>query len=290
LKKLLLILLFSTLSFATTDVIVSIVPQKVFVEKIAGDKVEVTVMVKPGSSPHNYKPQPSQMKKLSLAKLYLSIGVEFEEVWLSKFANQNKKLLILDTSLNIEKQTMEGEEHEQCKSLHHHHHGELDPHVWVDPQNVKVIAKNIFDALITVDANNTDYYKQNYESYLKELDVLDAEIKEILKETPKHSTFMVFHPSWGYFAKRYELTQLAVEVEGKEPKMKALVQIIKKAKKEKVHAIFTQPEFSDKASQNIARNLKIPVLKASPLAENWAENLKTLAKAIAPKKINKKSK
>jgi len=282
-KKLLLILLLSTLTFASIDVVVSIVPQKIFVEKIGGDKVTVTVMVEAGSSPHTYTPKPSQMKKLSQAKLYLGIGVEFEEVWLSKFANQNKDLLIFNTSLNIQKQTLEGEEHEQCKSLHHHDHDELDPHVWVDPQNVKVIAKNIFDALVIVDANNTEYYKQNYESYLKELDTLDEEIKEILKETPKNSTFMVFHPSWGYFAKRYKLTQLPVEVEGKAPKMKALVQIIKKAKKANVHAIFTQPEFSDKASQNIARNLKIPVVKASPLAENWAENLKRLAKAIAHK-------
>ena len=168
-KKLLLILLFSTLSFATTDVIVSIVPQKVFVEKIGGDKVDVTVMVKAGSSPHNYTPQPSQMKKLSQAKLYLSIGVEFEEVWLSKFANQNKNLLILDTSLGIKKQSMEGEEHKQCKSLHHHEHGEIDPHVWVDPQNVKVIAQNIYEALVRVDANNTAFYKKNYETYLHHL-------------------------------------------------------------------------------------------------------------------------
>ena len=282
-KKISLILLLTTFMFASTDVIVSIVPQKIFVEKIGGDKVDVTVMVKTGASPHTYTPQPSQMKKLSKAKLYLSIGVEFEEVWLSKFANQNKDLLIFDTSLNIKKQTTEGQEHTQCKSLHHHEHDELDPHVWVDPHNVKIIAKNILEALVKVDANNSDYYQKNYETYLTELDALDKEIKEILKETPKGSTFMVFHPSWGYFAKRYKLTQLPVEVEGKAPKMRALVEIIKKAKKAKVHAIFTQPEFSDKASQNIARNLKIPVVKASPLAENWAENLKRLARAIAHK-------
>jgi len=73
-------------------------------------------------------------------------------------------------------------------------------------------------------------------------------------------------------------------VNGKEPKMKALVGIIEKAKEANVHAIFTQPEFSDKASQNIANNLKIEVIKASPLTENWSENLKMLAKAIAKKK------
>jgi len=281
-KKLLLIALFSGILFAKVNVIVSIVPQKVFVKKIGGDNVEVTVMVQSGSSPHNYTPKTSQMKKLSHADLYLGIGVEFEEVWLSKFANQNKNLKIFNVSLNLQKQTMEGEEHHQCKSLHHHH-DELDPHVWVDPQNVKTIAKNIYEALASVDANNSTFYKKNYETYLKELDELDNEIKTILKETPKNTTFMVFHPAWGYFAKRYGLTQLAVEVEGKEPKMRALVEIIKEAKKANVQAIFTQPEFSDKASQNIARNLKVPVVKASTLAENWAENLKNLAKAIVHK-------
>ena len=94
---------------------------------------------------------------------------------------------------------------------------------------------------------------------------------------------MVFHPAWGYFAKRYNLNQIAVEVEGKEPKMKALIGLMKQAKKEKIQAIFTQPEFSDKSAKLIANNLGIKVVKASPLAKNWAENLLNLAKAIANK-------
>ncbi len=160
--------------------------------------------------------------------------------------------------------------------------------MWVDPINVKIIAKNINEALIKVDGNNSKFDKQNYEAYLKELDDLDQQIKTILEQTPKGTKFMVFHPSWGYFAKRYNLIQLPVEVEGKEPKMRALVNIIKKAKEAKVSAIFTQPEFSDKASQNIANNLNIEVIKASPLAENWAENLLMLANAIAKKTDKKK--
>ena len=119
------------------------------------------------------------------------------------------------------------------------------------------------------------------ELFLEELDTLDSDINTILEKTPKNSTFMVFHPSWGYFAKRYHLRQLPVEIEGKEPKMKALVKLMKQAQKEKVHAIFTQPEFSDKSAQIIARNLNIKVIKTSPLAKNWSENLKNLAKAIA---------
>ena len=271
-KKLLLTVLFTAVTFAQLNIVVSIIPQKVFVKKIGGDKVDVTVMVKNGASPHTYTPKPSQMKKLSKAKLYLSIGVEFEKVWLGKFINQNKSMLIVDTSMDINKTT-----------LHHHNEEELDPHVWVDPINVKVIAQNIYEALVKVDKTNEKYYKENLDSFIKEIDEVDQNIKDILKDTPKGTTFMVFHPAWGYFAKRYGLKQLAVEVEGKSPKMKALVKIIQKAKKERVQAIFTQPEFSDRASQTISQQLHIKVIKASTLAENWGENLESLAKAIAHK-------
>jgi len=275
-----LLFTFTTVGFSTTNVIVSIIPQKLFVEKIAGEKAEVTVMVKTGSSPHNYQPKPSQMKEVSKADVYFFMGVEFEKVWLPKFQHQNQNMLLINSSKGIEKH----HDHHDCSHEHHEDEASLDPHVWVDPINVKIIAKNIYETLIKVDANNSNFYKKNYEAYLVELDQLDNDIKEILKETPKGSNFMVFHPSWGYFAKRYNLTQLPVEVDGKEPKMKALIGIIKKAKEAKVHAIFTQPEFSDKASKNIASNLNIEVIKASPLAEDWAENLKMLAKAIAKKK------
>ncbi|CAA6818222.1 MAG: Zinc ABC transporter, periplasmic-binding protein ZnuA [uncultured Sulfurovum sp.] len=274
-----LLLVFTLFSFAKTNVIVSIVPQKLFVEKIGGEQVEVTVMVKTGSSPHNYQPKPSQMKDISKASVYFAMGVEFENVWLEKFHNQNQNMLIMDSSQGIEKYYA----YHNCTRVQHNHTQSIDPHVWVDPLNVKIITKNIYETLVQLDNKNADFYKKNYERYLEELDQLHTDIQKILEKTPKYSTFMVFHPSWGYFAKRYDLIQLPVEVNGKEPKMKALVGIIEKAKEANVQAIFTQPEFSDKASQNIANNLNIEVIKASPLAENWSENLQILAKAIAKK-------
>ncbi|CAA6815541.1 MAG: Zinc ABC transporter, periplasmic-binding protein ZnuA [uncultured Sulfurovum sp.] len=282
-KKYSLLLFFLTsLSFAKIEVAVSLAPQKVFVEKIGAEHVNVTVIVEKGSSPHDYQPKPSQMRDISKAMVYFAMGVEFENIWLYKFQNQNKNLLFIDSTKGMQKYQVKG--NYVCTAGHTHTQEQLDPHVWVDPINVKIIAKNIYETLVSLDEKNKATYLKNYKAYLLELDALDTEIRAILKETPKKSTFMVFHPSWGYFAKRYDLTQLPVEIDGKEPKMKALVGIIEQAKKEKVHAIFTQPEFSDKASRNIANNLKIEVIKASPLAENWAENLKMLAKAIAQKK------
>jgi len=273
-KKLLFLILFTIFGFAKMPVVVSVVPEKIFVEKIGGDYVEVSVMIPVGSSPHTYEPKTSQMIKVSKAQLYFSIGLEFEEVWLDKFANQNKTLKIIDISNDINKSI----------SVEHHGEKELDPHIWVDPINVKQIAVNITKALSLEDKSHTAYYEKNLKIFLKELDALDAKIQSILKKTAKETNFMVFHPAWGYFAKRYKLKQLAVEIEGKEPKMRALIQLIKKAKKEKVQAIFTQPEFSDKSAKIIAKDLNIAVIKASPLSQNWSETLIELAKAIAHKK------
>jgi len=275
-KSLFIILsLFVTIpAFAKLRVVVSIQPQLEFVSKIGGDKIETSLMVQMGSSPHTYEPKPSQMRDIAKADLYLAIGVEFEKVWLDKFKNQNSKLIIKNIAKDINKTAMQG---------HYHHNKKitLDPHIWVDPIKVKQIARNIFDALSTLDKNNRQYYKNRLDLYLKELELLDKEIKTILEKTRPKTKFMVFHPAWGYFATRYNLKQLAIEVEGKKPKPKQLISIIKEAKKEQVKAIFTQLEFSDQVARTIANSLDIEVIKTSPLAKDWADNLKKLAVAIA---------
>ncbi len=265
-KKTVLLLILTVQIFAKLNIIVSIQPEVEFVKKIGGNRVDIDLMVEAGSSPHTYEPKVYQMKKLSRADLYFAIGVEFEKSWLDKFKNQNRKLKIIDLSKDINR-TFDKKK--------------LDPHIWTTPLNVKIIAKNIFNALSTLDKNGTTYYKENLDSYLKELDKLDREIRDILKDTPNGSTFMVFHPAWGYFAKDYRLKELAVEIDGKEPKPRELIRVIKEAKRAKVKAIFTQPEFSDKSAKIIADTLKIRVIKASPLAKDWANNLLNLAKAIA---------
>ncbi len=268
----LLSVLLWTPAFSKLNIIVSIQPQMEFVKKIGGEHINSTLMVVAGKSPHNYEPKPLQMIDISNADLYLAIDVEFEKVWLPKFKSQNSKLQVVDISKDVNKTSIKDD---------HANHEHLDPHIWVDPINVKIIAQNITNALCSIDANNSHEYQKNLESYLHEIDILDSEIKKILEKTPKNSKFMVFHPSWGYFARRYGLEQIAIEVEGKSPKPKEIIKILKEARKEKIKAIFTQPEFSDKSATIIANELKINVIKTSPLAENWGQNLKNLAKAIA---------
>ncbi len=274
-------LLFSSLLFAKPIVIVSILPEKTFVEKIAKEMADITVMVEPGSSPHAYEPKSSQMVSISKADVYFSIGVEFENVWLGKFKSQNPALKFVNLSDAITKIEMGEHHHEGEHNTGEQNHSGLDPHTWTSPKNVAIMALSIYETLAKLDPKNEQFYKANLNDFLKEIEDTDRQIKEALKDMKPNSKFMVFHPSWGYFAHEYGLTQIAVEVDGKNPKPKEMITIINEAKEEKVKAIFTQPEFSDKSAQIIAKEVGVRVEIESPMAADWSPNLIKMAKAIA---------
>lgn len=286
-KKLILslLLLVSSNLLAKVNAVVSIIPQQTILEQIGGDKVEITLMVTPGNSPHTYEPKPAQMREIEKANLYFTIGVEFEEAWLDKFVAQNGKMKVISVAKGIEKLPMKEHSHEghEHKAHDDHEHANTDPHVWTSPENVKIIATNIYEALLRVDKAHKEYYFKNLENFLAKVDALNEKIMLTLKDTPKGTKFMVFHPSWGYFAKQYNLEQIAIEVSGKEPKPKELMHIIEEAKEENIKALFTQPEFSDKSATIIAKELQVPVIKVSPLAKNWEEQLLKIAQSIANK-------
>jgi len=274
------IILFSTLIFnsflyAKLNVVVSILPEVSFVKSIGQNLVKVSAMVKPGDSPHTYEPKPQQMRDISEADIYFAIGVEFENAWIPRFTNQNRHMLVVNLSKDIKKEPMATFEDTTAKEEH------LDPHIWTAPKNIKLIAKEILKALCKTDTKNCTFYKKNYRDFILHVENIDKKIKNILQNSPKNSKFMVFHPAWGYFAKEYHLTQLPIEIEGKTIKPKSMIKIIKIAKKERIKAIFTQPEFSDKIAKHLAKELNIKVIKATPLNPKWEENLINFAKAIA---------
>ena len=277
-KIITLLLLSTTYIFSNINAVVSIAPEMTFVKAIGGDKVDVSLMVQVGNSPHTYEPKPSQMTAIAKADLYFAIDVEFEHVWLPKFHSLNEKMQIVDLAEGVTKIEMAHGHH--AHETHDEHDGK-DPHIWTSPANVKVIAQNIYKVLSTIDSDNTKYYENNLNLFLDKVNNTDKQIKKILSTLKGSRKFMVFHPSWSYFAKAYNLEQIAVEVEGKSPKPRELVHLIKEAKEEKVSAIITQPEFSDASAKIIANELHIPVVKISPMAENWSENLIYLAKTIA---------
>jgi zinc transport system substrate-binding protein len=242
---------------------------------IAGDKANITVMVKPGSSPHTYEPKPSQMKDITKADIYFSIDVEFEKSWLPKFKNQNINMIIVNMAKNITKSSISKHAHKKAKTE------SLDPHIWTSTSKVKQIAKNILISLIEVDQKNKLFYTNNYNTFIQHIENTNSKIKNILKNTKDNSSFMVFHPAWQYFANEFNLKQLAIEIDGKSPKPRELINILKEAKEAKIKAIFTAPEFSTKTANILAKQLNIKVIVVSPLNPQWSKNLINLANAIA---------
>jgi zinc transport system substrate-binding protein len=292
LKKIVFIFiaLVSFLYASKPEISVSIVPQKYFLEKIVKDKFDINVMVKAGSSPHTYEPKTSQMKSLSNSKIYFYTGIEFEKAWLDKFKKSAPNTLFIDSSANIQRIAMEEHSHEEEKTHDKHKHDKkhdhedehdgLDPHVWLDPVLVKIQAKNIYDAVVLIDASNKDFYTKNYEEFIQELDVLDVKIKEILAPYSQKA-FMVFHPSWGYFASRYNLEQISIEIQGKEPKPNELIELVKDAKKHDIKIIFVSPQFSQKSANTIAQNIGGNVVAIDSLSEDWSNDLIKTANEIA---------
>ena len=260
-------------------VYVSIVPQKYFVEKIGGKLVDVSVMVEPGANPANYEPRPRQMIGLSKTIIYYAVGVPFEKTWLKKIASVNPEMLIAHTEEGIKKIPMKSHHHEE--DVHdkeeEHHHGILDPHIWLSPPLVRIQADNILKSLIEVDPTHRPLYETNHRNFRKEIDALDAEIREIFAEKGEGLQFMVFHPAYGYFAQAYGLTQVPVEIEGKSPKPAELGRLIKYARKHGIRVIFVQPQFSTKKAGVIAKAIRGQITFADPLAGNWAENLRQVA-------------
>jgi zinc transport system substrate-binding protein len=263
-------------------VLVSILPQANFVEQVGGDKVEVIVMIAPGASPATYEPTSSQLKAVSSAKMYAKVGsgLPFEEVWLDKIRSVNPDMLLVDTSEGITQITMEEHHHNEEKSRHDGDKRGMDPHIWLSPVNAKIIVQNIYDSLVLIDPANKTFYEQNKEHYIHELEVLDLEINESLSDF-ENRTFMVFHPSWGYFARDYNLKMIAVEVEGKEPSTSDLEQLIETAKENNIKVIFVQPQFSTKSAEVIAKEIGGNVVPVDPLSKDYITNLRQVSNIIA---------
>jgi zinc transport system substrate-binding protein len=245
-------------------VVVTILPQAEFVENIGGDKVDVTVMVPPGASPHTYEPTPSQMTALSQAGLYAKVGsgVEFELTWMDKLIAQNEKMLVVNCSQGVPLQeTVTG--------------GAMDPHIWMSPQNVQIMVRNIADGLIQVDPDNGTYYEQNRDAYLEKLAQLDQDIRDGLSGV-KNRVFMVYHPAFGYFASCYNLTMLPIEAEGKEPTPAGLQHLIEQAEEHDIRVVFAEPQFNPQSAKVIADAIDGRVVLINPLARDYIVNMRTL--------------
>ena len=259
---------FTDKSWADPDLVfVSIAPQKFFVERIGGNEVQVEVMVNTGESPATFNPNPKKMSHLAYAKLYFSIGVPFEKVWISRIKNIQPKLKIIPLNKNTTPSS-------------DHHEDEGDPHIWLSPPLAKKMVAKIETALSRQRPEKSAFFKKNYQALIKDIDKLDQEIRQIFAKSKKH-TFMVFHPAWTHFAETYSLKQISIEHQGKEPGPRALQEIINVGKKQNIKIIFVQKQFGLTVAKKIAKMIGATVQEMDPLAENYIDNMRNTAQAIS---------
>lgn len=279
---------FSSIASASKlNVAVTLQPYAKIVEEIGGDRVSVITMIPPNADPHSYEPKPSVLKTFSKAELYLSDSSGLDQVWLPRFLSVNKKIETAYISSGVS-WMQESEDHHHGHHHDHHHHGEdhhenasLDPHLWTSPKQVIKVAENVLSALIKKDAASKSYYESRYQLFLEKWTSIDQFVEKTVSQIPeKRRIFIVFHPSYGYLARDYGLIQRAIEVEGKEPKPQDLKALILEAKKNDIHAIFVQPQFSKRSAESIAKQLNAVVVSTDPLAYDIEMNLRNFIQAL----------
>lgn len=306
---LIILLNFLYLSGREAVIFVSILPQRFFVEQIVGDDFAIEVMVQPGHNPASYEPTPKQMVELAEAEYYFTIGVPFEKVWLDRIRANNPQLKIVESQNNIELQPVmdraafedmivnikdgedEADSHFQenhMDELHKHkthfhdHHGNdgMDPHIWLSPRLVKIQADNICRKLLENYPQKKEEYLSNLARFKEDLDMLADEIKQSFHLLDSRK-FLVFHPAWGYFAKEFNLQQIPIEIEGKEPSPRTLGEIINYAKRNKIKQIFVQEQFNASVAKAIADAINGKVIKIDPLAEDYINNMRQITETIS---------
>ncbi|MFO8052234.1 MAG: zinc ABC transporter substrate-binding protein [Thermoplasmatota archaeon] len=261
-------------------VMVTIDPQKEMVASIAGEDIEVVVMVPEGQSPHDYSPTPNQLLKAARADMYLKVGsgVEFEELHLGTLMDQNPDMEIVDLSEGIDLKGSEEHYGTGEDSGEHDHEGGIDPHIWLSPSNLLTMAENVRDAFMERDPERN--YSSRYEDYRERLSSTYSEMSSIL-ESYKDRKFLTYHPSWGYFADDFHLIQTTIEESGKAPGPQGVANIIEQAQENDIKVIFVEPQFDSSKAEQIADAVNGRVVSVDPLAEDLLDNLLYVAHAMA---------
>jgi len=263
-------------------VFVGIPPLAYLAERVGGAHVAVHVLLPPGQDPHTFQLTPKQVAALSTAKLFLKIGLPFENRVVEKFADHPRLPQVVDVTEGIKKRRTDADcrGHGADDHAEENAHGEgWDPHVWLSPPLLKIQAANIAKSLQRADPAHEKDYQENLAHLCKDLDAANADIAKILAPL-RGQAFFVFHPAFGYFADAYGLKQEAVEAEGKSPTSRQLGALIERAKAQHVKIIFVQPQFDEHRAQTMAEAIGGSVVRIDPLAKDVLRNLADIAADI----------
>lgn len=272
---LLAVFLFLTGAAHGFDVLVSVAPHKYFVEKIAKDKLSIGLMVPAGASSHTYEPTPRQMIEAGKADIWFQIGEGFEARAGQSLQNHNPRLQLVNLQNGLDLIY----EHSCCHSSHCHENC-IDPHFWLSARQGKIQARTIADTLSSAYPQHRQFFEQNLNLFLEELDLLDKKIVALL-EPQKKRTILVSHPAYAYFCRDYNLKQLSIEFEGKDPTPQQLTNLIQMARSVPIKKIFVQMQYSNKGAKLIAQQLGAEIVTLDPYAENYEKTMLDIARAFA---------
>lgn len=244
-------------------VVVTILPYAGLVKSIAGDNADITVMIPPQSACETYEPTPVDIAKAAKSSIYFSVGANyaFERNLLKGISENYPGIKMIDCSGGVEIK-------------------ENNPHIWLYPAGIKKIMENISNALVSYRPDMKDFFEQNKNKFLNKLDSVDAAVKLNFAGKAKKK-FLVFHPSWYYFAENYNIEQIAVEKEGKEPTARDLKEIVDLAKKYKIGVVFAELGTNETMAASIKEELKADLQLLNPMEEDILKNLLTAAQKIS---------
>ena len=251
------------------DIIVSIEPLKYIVEEITEGDFRVDVLVPQGTSPETFDPAPRQIMALDKAQMVFAVGlIDFEQALLKRVGKNI-------TNLSDGVELMAG----ACSHAHegHHHHG-IDPHIWTSPRELKIMAYNTHKRIMQQYPDSVKYTKA-YEALVQELDSLDREC-ELKISTSDTKAFAIYHPALTYYARAYNIEQIAIEADGKEPSAKHIANIIDKAHDKAIRTLLYQVEYPRSVVDVVAKDMGIEPKEINPLASNPLQFIKDVTNAI----------
>jgi len=252
-------------------VVTTLFPLYDFAKNIGQDKVEVSLLLPPGVEAHTFEPKPSDITKINNADIFVYTG-EFMEPWAHDIIEgADKKVKVVDASANIEMMKEEHEheeeaEHHEAEEEHGHEHGGVDPHIWLDFDNAKIMAENIATTLSEIDPQNAEYYKNNLKSYQSKLSDLDNSYKNSLTSCQSKTIVYGGHYAFGYMGKRYGLAyESAYGISpDSEPSAQDLAGLISQIRTKKIAYVFFEELVSPKVAETLAKETGAGLLLLNP--------------------------
>jgi len=246
-------------------------------KQIAGDNIDVKLILPPGASPHTFDPSPSTLNKLQNSQLIFTIGQGIDS-WALGIADNIAGTRIVSLDNNISLQTSSDPDE-----------GEFDPHYWLDPSNGIIMANIIASELGRIDPNQAETYKNNARIFVKQLEKKDVEWKYLLNNLPTRD-IVTFHDAFHYFANHFDLNVLTTfePFPGKEPTPSYLQEIQQEINEKNITVLFIEPQLSGASLEQFAKDNNASISVLDPLGgatgrESYIELIDYNVQTIADK-------